>query len=106
MTTSDFAVHTLVHHSYAGEFDDVLNRSSKESLVVSPSNINIVFCSADDSAGPDYNGHASADRSPKLVEIEILTMETPTNKETLIRNLSLTIHQNENLLVCIAPLHA
>ncbi|KAI4321904.1 hypothetical protein MLD38_035231 [Melastoma candidum] len=82
-----------------GEFEDVLNRSSKESLVVSPSSINVVFCNTTSSAGPDCNGYASSSRPPKLVEIESLTMVTPTSRETLIRDLSLTIHQNENLLV-------
>ncbi|KAM7269776.1 hypothetical protein ACFE04_025273 [Oxalis oulophora] len=75
-----------------GEFDDILNTSSSKGLSGSSEGINLVYSNIS-------NGTIPTEKCRKLLEIENLTLKTPMNETTLIRDLSLTIDGSSHLLV-------
>lgn len=81
---------------YAGEFDDVLDRSSK--LVSEPSEeIQLVYHSIS-SHVLESNGSMPKDKHQRLLDIENLTLQTPS-KATLVRDLKLVVSEMDHLLV-------
>ncbi|KAJ4824083.1 Canalicular multispecific organic anion transporter 1, partial [Turnera subulata] len=79
-----------------GEFDDVLDSSSSKSSTESLEEISLSYVKS--APVYEYNGSAPI-ASQKLLEVESLTLETPTSKAVLIRDLSLVINRNDHLLV-------
>ncbi|KAL2475849.1 ABC transporter D family member 2 [Abeliophyllum distichum] len=80
-----------------GEFDDVLSRDTR-SDGESMEEIKREFCSINSFSALESNGAVPLGRSVKLLNIEHLTVLTPS-KATLIRDLSLAIFEKEHLLV-------
>lgn len=91
---------TLLAH-ISGEFDDVLDtRSAKSSSQSSQERISLVY-SVKDSSESEANGPVAV-CSQKLLEIEDLTLRTPTNEAILIKDLSLQVNVNDHLLVGVS----
>lgn len=82
-----------------GEFDDVLDSSNSKSLSDSPEEIRLVYCGVNNSPSLGSNGTMPLDKCPKILDIENLTLQTPTNKATLITDLSLEINDQDHLLI-------
>ncbi|KAL9678082.1 hypothetical protein QQ045_015921 [Rhodiola kirilowii] len=82
-----------------GEFDDILNNATPK-VVSNPSEeISLVYYSTDDNSSPlEGNGIKHQSKSQKILEIENLTLLTPTNS-ILIRDLSIEITEKDNLLI-------
>lgn len=62
--------------------------------------ISLTYCNERSSLLLESNGSIIMDRCQKVLDIENLTLQTPTSKATLIRDLSLVINKNDHLLVC------
>lgn len=86
------------HIAYAGEFDDVLDRSNSKSLPDSLEDIDILYKDFTSSSVMESNGLTPQEKHVTLLEIENLILKTPS-ESTLIRDLSLAIKQKDNLLV-------
>lgn len=84
--------------AYAGEFDDILDRSNSKSLPDSLEDIDIMYKDFLSSSVLESNGSTPPEKPEKLLEIEDLILKTPS-ESTLIRDLSLTIKEKDNLLV-------
>ncbi|KAK6934779.1 ABC transporter-like, ATP-binding domain [Dillenia turbinata] len=86
-----------------GEFDDVLDSSSSRSSSENAEEISLKYCSMEKSDLLDdllvSNGSLPLEKSQKILSIENLTLQTPTNKAILIRNLSLEINEKDHLLI-------
>ncbi|CAM8951235.1 unnamed protein product [Rhodiola kirilowii] len=82
-----------------GEFDDILNNATPK-VVSNPSEeISLVYYDTDDNSSPlEGNGIKHQSKSQKILEIENLTLLTPTNS-ILIRDLSIEITEKDNLLI-------
>uniref|UniRef100_A0A5B6YMA5 ABC transporter D family member 2 n=1 Tax=Davidia involucrata TaxID=16924 RepID=A0A5B6YMA5_DAVIN len=80
-----------------GEFDDVLDSSSSKYLRDPSEEINLIYCNVN-STFLKSNVSMPPDRCQKLMDIENLTLETPS-KATLVRDLSLKIYEKDHLLV-------
>lgn len=87
---------TLFPH--AGEFDDVLDRSTSKSVSDPSEEIRIVYHSVRSSPVLESNGSMPKDVHQKLLDVENLTLQTP-NKATLVRDISLVIDEKDHLLV-------
>ncbi|XP_031390520.1 ABC transporter D family member 2, chloroplastic isoform X2 [Punica granatum] len=81
-----------------GEFEDILDSSSK-SPSESSEEISLVYSRMNDSPTLEPNGTVLKKKSQKLLDIENLTLQTPTSKATLITDLSLQVNCHEHLLV-------
>ncbi|XP_027341116.1 ABC transporter D family member 2, chloroplastic isoform X4 [Abrus precatorius] len=81
-----------------GEFDDVLDRSSSRSLSDTLEGIHITYKDFRTSSALESNGSTPPEKYATLLEIENLILKTPS-ESTLIRDLSLTIKEKDNLLV-------
>ncbi|KDP37481.1 hypothetical protein JCGZ_06921 [Jatropha curcas] len=81
-----------------GEFDDVLDSSSSKCLSDSEE-ISLSYCNVSSSLVLESNGSMPIDNFQKLLNVENLTLQTPTSKATLIRELSLVINEKDHLLV-------
>lgn len=81
-----------------GEFDDVLDRSSSNSLTDTLEDIQITYKDFRSSSALESNGSTPPERYATLLEVEDLILKTPS-ESTLIRDLSLTIKEKDNLLV-------
>ncbi|XP_059454003.1 ABC transporter D family member 2, chloroplastic isoform X1 [Corylus avellana] len=81
-----------------GEFDDILDRSSSKSVSDPSEEIRVVYHSVRSSPVLDSNGSMTKDVHQKLLDIENLTLQTPS-KATLVRDLSLVINEKDHLLV-------
>ncbi|KAG5000366.1 hypothetical protein JHK82_021518 [Glycine max] len=81
-----------------GEFDDVLDRSSSNSLTDSVEDIQITYKDFSSSSALESNGSTPPEKYATLLEIEDLILKTPS-ESTLIRDLSLTIKEKDSLLV-------
>ncbi|TKY49481.1 ABC transporter D family member 2 [Spatholobus suberectus] len=81
-----------------GEFDDVLDRSSSNSLTDTLEDIHITYKDFRSSSALESNGSTPPEKYATLLEIEDLILKTPS-ESTLIRDLSLTIKEKDNLLV-------
>ncbi|KAI3510044.1 hypothetical protein L1887_25571 [Cichorium endivia] len=77
-----------------GEFDDVLDSTSSTGTLEAMNEIQLTYCNV-----KDLSESMKASDTQNLLEIESLTVQTPTNKALLIRDLSLEVHENEHLLV-------
>lgn len=77
-----------------GEFDDVLDSTSSNGTLKAMDEIQLTYCNV-----KDLTESMKASDTQNLLEIESLTVQTPTNKALLIRDLSLEVHENEHLLV-------
>lgn len=86
---------------HAGEFDDFLDCSSSKFFSDPIEEIHVVYCNIKSSVEWETNGMLPTDKCLKLLEIENLTVQTPSSKATLVRDLSMVINQNEHLLVSI-----
>ncbi|XP_044468708.1 ABC transporter D family member 2, chloroplastic [Mangifera indica] len=82
-----------------GEFDDVLDSDSSKSLSEPLEEICLTYCNVKSSPLFESNGSVPIDMSQKLLDVENLTLQTPTSKTTLVRDLSLLIKEKEHLLV-------
>ncbi|XP_076954609.1 ABC transporter D family member 2, chloroplastic-like [Bidens hawaiensis] len=78
-----------------GEFDDILDNTSSSDPVESLEEIKLTYINVNDST---FQPKSSLD-AQKLLEIENLTVLTPTTKALLIKDLSLTVSNNEHLLI-------
>jgi hypothetical protein len=83
---------------YAGEFDDILDRSNSKSLSDSLEDIDIIYKDFISSSSLESNGSIPQEKHETLLEIENLILKTPSDS-TLITNLSLAIKAKDNLLV-------
>jgi len=90
MNTTNFA--------QAGEFDDVLDRSSSNSLTDTLEDIQITYKGFRSSSALESNGSIPPEKFGTLLEVEDLILKTPS-ESTLIRDLLLTIKERDNLLV-------
>lgn len=83
---------------YAGEFDDILDRSNSKSLSDTLEDIEITYKDIRSSTTLESNGSTPPEKYETLLEIENLILKTPS-ESTLIRDLSLSIKEKDNLLV-------
>ncbi|XP_057725979.1 ABC transporter D family member 2, chloroplastic isoform X2 [Arachis stenosperma] len=81
-----------------GEFDDILDRSSSKSLSDTLEDIHITYKDFRSSSALESNGSTPSESYETLLEINNLTLKTPS-ESTLIRDLSVTIKEKDNLLV-------
>ncbi|GJT29094.1 ABC transporter D family member 2, chloroplastic [Tanacetum coccineum] len=79
-----------------GEFDDVLDYTSSKAPVEAVDEIQLTYINVKDAT---FSKSIKASDTQKLLELESLTVQTPTNKALLIRDLSLEVCINEHLLV-------
>lgn len=91
--------HNLAPPSNAGEFDDILDSSNSKGLSDSLEEISLTFSNTISSPVFESNGSMPTEESRKLLNVENLTLQTPTSKATLVRDLSLEINEKEHLLV-------
>ncbi|PNT17160.1 hypothetical protein POPTR_010G176400v4 [Populus trichocarpa] len=82
-----------------GEFDDVLDSSSSKCISSSVEEISLTYCDERSSLLLESNGSILMDRCQKVLDLENLTLQTPTSKAILIRDLSLVINKKDHLLV-------
>ncbi|XP_030534484.1 ABC transporter D family member 2, chloroplastic isoform X2 [Rhodamnia argentea] len=80
-----------------GEFDDILDGSTSKYADDSTQHIHLICHHVH--PGFECNGPVTMDMFQKLLHIENLTLQTPTSKTTLIKELSLQINCNDSLLV-------
>ncbi|WCJ28448.1 ABC transporter family protein [Euphorbia peplus] len=80
-----------------GEFDDILDTSNSNQFSDSSEEITL-SCDVKSNV-MDYNGSMPNEVGEKLLDIDNLTLKTPTTKSTLIRDLSMVINKKDNLLV-------
>lgn len=83
-------------HNLAGEFDDVLDSTGSSGHAEALEEIQLTYSKVNDST---YSKSKKDLDTQKLLEIESLTVQTPTNNALLIRDLSLEVCNNEHLLV-------
>ncbi|XP_057457779.1 ABC transporter D family member 2, chloroplastic [Lotus japonicus] len=81
-----------------GEFDDILDRSNSKSLSDTLEDIEITYKDIRSSTTLESNGSTPPEKYETLLEIENLILKTPS-ESTLIRDLSLSIKEKDNLLV-------
>ncbi|XP_052207305.1 ABC transporter D family member 2, chloroplastic [Diospyros lotus] len=82
-----------------GEFDDVLDSSSSNPLSDPSDKIVLIYCNMQTSTSLQSNGSMILDNHQELLDIENLTIQTPSNKATLLRELSLKIYEKDHLLI-------
>ncbi|KAF8036661.1 hypothetical protein BT93_C2402 [Corymbia citriodora subsp. variegata] len=80
-----------------GEFDDILDSSTSKYADDSTQHIHLICRNV--CPGFEGNGPVSMDKFQKLLDIDNLTLQTPTSKTTLIKELSLQINCNDSLLI-------
>lgn len=81
-----------------GEFDDVLDSNSKKGDQDSKEKIRLNFCLISSSNGLHSNGSMPLSKRVKLLHVEHLTVQTPS-EATLIKDLSFEIFEKDHLLV-------
>ncbi|KAJ0230407.1 ABC transporter type 1 [Hirschfeldia incana] len=79
-----------------GEFDDLLDNSIIRDPSHTMDEIELTYQSAGRSSLLDSNGSV---QNQKLLEIEELTLQTPTNGTTLVHNLIADIYDKDHLLI-------
>ncbi|MBA0822710.1 hypothetical protein Goarm_019493, partial [Gossypium armourianum] len=82
-----------------GEFDDILDSSRSKSLSDPMEYINLTYSHVKGSQALDSNGSTPPTTSPRLLDVENLTLKTPKSNSTLVRDLSFAIDEKDNLLV-------
>lgn len=83
---------------YAGEFDDVLDSRSSDSVSDPSEEICLEYHRVRRSPVLDSNGSMTKDSCKKLLDIENLTLQTPS-KATLVKDLKLMVNEKDHLLV-------
>lgn len=83
----------------SGEFDDLLDNNISRDSSHTVGEIELTYQSAGRSSLLDSNGSIQSRQNQKLLEIEELTLQTPTNGTTLVHNLSVDIYDEDHLLV-------
>ncbi|XP_068325402.1 ABC transporter D family member 2, chloroplastic-like [Pyrus communis] len=81
-----------------GEFDNLLDSSNPKHHSDPSEGISLIYSNVKSLPEPESNGSIPIEKLQKLVDIEHLTVETPSGT-ALVRNLSLVINKNEHLLV-------
>ncbi|PPE02345.1 hypothetical protein GOBAR_DD00679 [Gossypium barbadense] len=82
-----------------GEFDDILDSSRSKSLSDPMEYINLTYSHVRGSQVLDSNGSTPPTTSPRLLDVENLTLKTPKSNSTLVRDLTFAIDEKDNLLV-------
>ncbi|KAK3025113.1 hypothetical protein RJ639_044353, partial [Escallonia herrerae] len=82
-----------------GEFDDVLDSSKSKCLLDPLEGIRLTYSPVESSTLLKSSQPISTEKSEKLLNIEDLTLLTPTSKTTLVRDLSLEIYEKDTLLI-------
>ncbi|ESQ29839.1 hypothetical protein EUTSA_v10011270mg [Eutrema salsugineum] len=82
-----------------GEFDDLLDNNISRENSHTVEEIELTYQSAGRSSLPDSNGSIQSRQNQKLLEIEELTLQTPTNGTTLVHNLFADIYDKDHLLI-------
>lgn len=82
-----------------GEFDDLLDNNIFRDPSYTMKEIELTYQSARKSSLLDSNGSIKSQQHQKLLEIEELTLQTPTNGTTLVHNLSADLYEKDQLLV-------
>ncbi|KAI8557344.1 hypothetical protein RHMOL_Rhmol04G0003300 [Rhododendron molle] len=83
-----------------GEFDDVLDSSSSKHLSDPLAEIHLMYCNVKSlTSSGQSNGSMLLENRQELLDIENLTLQTPSSNATLIRDLSLKINEKDHLLV-------
>ncbi|EOA36667.1 hypothetical protein CARUB_v10011986mg [Capsella rubella] len=82
-----------------GEFDDLLDNNIFRDPSDTVDEIELTYQSKRDSSLPDSNGSINSQPNQKRLEIEELTLQTPTNGTTLVHNLSVDIYDKDHLLI-------
>lgn len=89
----------LTPNTCSGEFDDILDSSRSKSLSDPMEYINLTYSHVKGSQVLDSNGSTPPTTSPRLLDVESLTLKTPKSNSTLVRDLSFAIDEKDNLLV-------
>lgn len=79
-----------------GEFDDLLDNNITRDPSHTMDEIELTYQS---SSLLDSNGSVESRQNQKLLEIEELTLQTPTNGTTLVHNLTADIYDKDHLLI-------
>ncbi|KAK3042682.1 hypothetical protein RJ639_000934 [Escallonia herrerae] len=82
-----------------GEFDDVLDSSKSKCLLDPLEGIRLTYSPVESSTLLKSSQPISTEKCEKLLNIENLTLLTPTSKTTLVRDLSLEIYEKDKLLI-------
>ncbi|XP_022777061.1 ABC transporter D family member 2, chloroplastic isoform X3 [Durio zibethinus] len=82
-----------------GEFDDVLDISRSKCLSDPMEHINLTYSFKKGSQVLDCNGSIPVNTSLRLLDVENLSLKTPKNNSTLVRDLSFAINEKDHLLV-------
>ncbi|CAN8303276.1 unnamed protein product [Cochlearia groenlandica] len=82
-----------------GEFDDLLDNNIFRDPSHTVEEIELTYRSARNPSLLDSNGSIKSQQNQKVLEIEELTLQTPTNGTTLVHNLSAEIYDKDHLLI-------
>ncbi|XVF44357.1 hypothetical protein PTKIN_Ptkin02bG0113900 [Pterospermum kingtungense] len=82
-----------------GEFDDVLDGSRSKGLSDPMEQINLTYSYVKGLQVLDCNGCVPTNTSLRLLDVEKLSLMTPKNNSTLVRDLSFAIDEKDHLLV-------
>uniref|UniRef100_A0A1J3E8Z8 ABC transporter D family member 2, chloroplastic n=1 Tax=Noccaea caerulescens TaxID=107243 RepID=A0A1J3E8Z8_NOCCA len=82
-----------------GEFDDLLDNNISRDPSNTVEEIELTYESVERSSLQDSNGTIQSRENQKLLEIEALTLQTPTNGTTLVHNLFADIYDKDHLLI-------
>uniref|UniRef100_A0A1J3IVA2 ABC transporter D family member 2, chloroplastic n=1 Tax=Noccaea caerulescens TaxID=107243 RepID=A0A1J3IVA2_NOCCA len=82
-----------------GEFDDLLDNNISRDPSHTVEEIELTYESVERSSLQDSNGTIQSRENQKLLEIEALTLQTPTNGTTLVHNLFADIYDKDHLLI-------
>ncbi|XP_010480191.1 PREDICTED: ABC transporter D family member 2, chloroplastic isoform X3 [Camelina sativa] len=82
-----------------GEFDDLLDNNIFRDPSDTVDEIELTYQSERNSSLLDANGSINSQPNQKRLEIEELTLQTPTNGTTLVHNLSVDIYDKDHLLI-------
>uniref|UniRef100_A0A1J3D2C4 ABC transporter D family member 2, chloroplastic n=1 Tax=Noccaea caerulescens TaxID=107243 RepID=A0A1J3D2C4_NOCCA len=82
-----------------GEFDDLLDNNISRDPSNTVEEIELTYESVERSSLQDSNGTIQFRENQKLLEIEALTLQTPTNGTTLVHNLFADIYDKDHLLI-------
>lgn len=96
---SFYASNTIKTSYNTGEFDDLLDNRIFSDPSHTVEEIELTYQSPKKSLLLDSNGSIKSQQNQKLLEIEELTLQTPTNGTTLVHNLSADIYYKDHLLV-------
>ncbi|OVA13939.1 ABC transporter-like [Macleaya cordata] len=81
-----------------GELDDILLLDNNSQCLI-PQDITTVYSNVQNSSVLGSNGMLLEKCHSKLLDVENLTLETPSSRTTLIRDLSLEINKEDHLLI-------